>query len=105
VHAYSPAYKQKDIDTLLPLVDHLSFNSLHQWYTYKDQIVQSAVSPGLRVNPEHSETTTPIYDPAAPGSRLGVLAADLQEAVLSGLSGLHIHTNAMLMLQNALYKR
>lgn len=91
VHAYSPAYKQQDIDQLLPLVNHISFNSLSQWQRYKQQVLSSGVAVGLRVNPEHREADTELYDPSAPGSRLGVRTADLIDADLTGISGLHIH--------------
>jgi carboxynorspermidine decarboxylase len=61
VHAYSPAFKPADIDELVNLVDHISFNSLGQWQRYKKQILSSTVSAGLRVNPEHQETETEMY--------------------------------------------
>lgn len=91
VHAYSPAYKQADIDELVKLVNHLSFNSLSQWQRYKEQIAETAISVGLRVNPEHREAETELYDPSAPGSRLGVKAADLDDQDLTDLEGFHIH--------------
>jgi carboxynorspermidine decarboxylase len=91
VHCYSPAYKQKDMDELLTLVHHLSFNSLSQWRRFKDQVMQSSVSPGLRVNPENQEADTPLYDPCAPGSRLGILASQLEGQDLSGIEGFHVH--------------
>jgi len=47
---------------------------------------------GLRVNPEHSEGHTPLYDPCSPGSRLGIRAAELSDSSLEGVSGLHFHT-------------
>ncbi|WP_293746746.1 carboxynorspermidine decarboxylase [uncultured Paraglaciecola sp.] len=91
VHAYSPAFKPNDINELVNLVNHISFNSLGQWNRYKDQILQAGVSAGLRVNPEHSETETALYDPSAPGSRLGIKAKDLEGADLTGIEGFHIH--------------
>ena len=91
VHAYSPAYKQTDIDELVTLVNHISFNSLNQWQRYKQQVLRAGVSAGLRVNPEHQETATELYDPSAPGSRLGIRAQDLQGADLSDIDGFHIH--------------
>jgi carboxynorspermidine decarboxylase len=51
-----------------------------------------AISCGIRVNPEHSEGTVPIYDPCSPGSRLGVRYKDFKDQDLSGISGLHFHT-------------
>ncbi|TDF35162.1 carboxynorspermidine decarboxylase [Alteromonadaceae bacterium M269] len=91
VHAYSPAYKPQDIDELIPLVNHISFNSLSQWERYKEQIIQAGIQAGLRVNPEHREAETELYDPSAPGSRLGIKASDLEGQDLAGISGLHIH--------------
>lgn len=91
VHCYSPGYKQKDIDQLVNLCHHMSFNSINQWSKFKDQIMQSSVSPGLRVNPENQEADTPLYDPCAPGSRLGILASQLEGQDLSGIDGFHVH--------------
>lgn len=91
VHAYSPAFKPTDIDELVNLVDHISFNSLGQWQRYKQQIVKSKVSAGLRVNPEHQEAETELYDPSAPGSRLGIRVKDLHDADLTDIDGFHIH--------------
>jgi carboxynorspermidine decarboxylase len=89
VHAYSPAYKVNDANELAGLVNHLSFNSLSQWHAHKD--VLSNVSLGLRINPEHQEADTPLYDPAAPGSRLGIRASELEGVDLSGIEGFHCH--------------
>src|SRR5690554_1338054 len=91
VHAYAPAYKQSDITELLPIVHHISFNSLSQWQRYKDQVLEAGVSAGLRVNPEHQEAETELYDPSAPGSRLGIRAVDLDNADITGIEGLHVH--------------
>ena len=91
VHAFSPAYKPKDIDAMCKLVNHLSFNSVAQWHRYKDQLASAGVSVGLRINPEHQEAETPLYDPAAPGSRLGVRLAELDGLSLEGLEGFHVH--------------
>jgi carboxynorspermidine decarboxylase len=91
VHAYAPAYKPEEIDQLRGLVNHISFNSLNQWRRYRDAIARTGISPGLRINPEHREAEVALYDPAAPGSRLGVRRAQLQESDLEGLEGFHIH--------------
>ncbi len=91
VHAYAPGYKQADIDTLLPLVNHISFNSVGQWQRYAEQTIAAGVSPGLRVNPEHQEAATELYDPSAPGSRLGIRALELEGVDLTGVEGLHVH--------------
>lgn len=95
---YSPAYDDEDIDQLLEFTDHLDFNSLSQWFRFREKIfahhrfISGEVVCGLRVNPEHSTGQTPIYDPCVPGSRLGITADQLQGADLTGISGLHFHT-------------
>lgn len=91
VHAYSPAYKAQDMDELVTLCEHISFNSLSQWQQFKDQVLSHKVSAGLRVNPENQEADTPLYDPCAPGSRLGILASQLDGQDLSGIDGFHVH--------------
>jgi carboxynorspermidine decarboxylase len=89
VHAYSPAYKEADAIEMASLVNHLSFNSLSQYDTHKEALKN--VSLGLRINPEHQEAETPLYDPAAPGSRLGIRASELEGVDLSGIEGFHCH--------------
>ena len=46
----------------------------------------------MRINPECSTQNHAIYDPCAPGSRLGVKIADFRPDLLAGLDGLHFHT-------------
>lgn len=91
VHAYSPAYKSADMTELVELCDHISFNSLHQWRQFKQLTAKYGVSAGLRVNPEIQEAETPLYDPCAPGSRLGILASQLDGQDLEGIEGFHVH--------------
>jgi carboxynorspermidine decarboxylase len=79
------------MDELVNLCEHISFNSLTQWQRYKEQVLSSEVSPGLRVNPENQEADTALYDPCAPGSRLGILAAQLVDKDLSDIEGFHVH--------------
>ena len=48
---------------------------------------------GLRINPECStQGDHAIYDPCAPGSRLGVTLENFPEHLAGELSGLHFHT-------------
>jgi carboxynorspermidine decarboxylase len=44
------------------------------------------------VNPEYSEVETELYNPCAPGSRLGIIAANLPDVLPSEIEGLHFHT-------------
>ncbi|WP_421867989.1 carboxynorspermidine decarboxylase [Motiliproteus sp.] len=97
VHVYSAAYSEADMVALVELADHLVFNSFDQWRRFKPLIEQAQqhrpqLKVGLRINPEHSEGTVAIYDPCAPGSRLGIPLAAFSGQDLSGLSGLHFHT-------------
>lgn len=91
VHAYSPAYKDNDIEVLLRHCNHISFNSLSQLQRYRDQATAAGVSIGIRINPEQPEADTELYDPSAPGSRLGILSSQLQGQDLSGIEGFHVH--------------
>lgn len=93
VHLCAPAYKDNEFDQLLGLCDHIVFNSFSQWRHFKPRVDELARGTrcGIRVNPEHSEVETPIYDPCAPNSRLGVRRADFETGSLDGISGLHFH--------------
>ncbi|MGB0579959.1 MAG: carboxynorspermidine decarboxylase [Limisphaerales bacterium] len=94
VHAYAPAYTQQDVDELLPIVDHLVFNSINQLEFFRPQVqaAERKVSIGLRVNPEYSEVETAIYNPCAPCSRLGMTSDQIKPEDLEGVEGLHFHT-------------
>lgn len=98
VHVFAAAYSDDDIREIAPLADHIVFNSFAQRYSCLETARNIAAAAGrniefgLRVNPEHSEGTTPLYDPCAPGSRLGIRAADFARHSLEGISGLHFHT-------------
>ena len=94
VHAYAPAYSDQDIEEILPLVDHISFNSFSQWERYRDRVESfpKPVSMGLRINPEYSEIATPLYDPCRANSRLGMRRCQFGGKNLSGLDGFHFHT-------------
>jgi carboxynorspermidine decarboxylase len=99
LHAYAPAYSDSDISELLPICDHLVFNSLSQWQRFRSRVEahnkahpDRRVSCGLRINPEHREVAVALYDPCAPGSRLGVTREALRPELMEGLEGLHFHT-------------
>ncbi len=93
-HLCAPAYRDDDMAEYLKLVDHIVFNSLAQWLRFKDQVhaYKRPVACGLRINPMHSEVKTAIYDPCAPGSRLGITQEAFEDIDLSGITGLHFHT-------------
>lgn len=91
-HIFSPAYLEDEIDEIAEICDHIVFNSFSQWEKYKDR-VKGKASCGIRINPEFStQSDHAIYDPCAPGSRLGVTADNFREDLLDGIEGLHFHT-------------
>ncbi|MDX1775957.1 MAG: carboxynorspermidine decarboxylase [Desulfobulbales bacterium] len=94
VHVHAPAYAEKDMDELLQLADHISFNSMSQLQLHREKLQKSSrpVRSGLRINPQYSEVEVELYNPCAPGSRLGITAEELQGHDLAGISGLHFHT-------------
>ncbi|MBQ3911891.1 MAG: carboxynorspermidine decarboxylase [Lachnospiraceae bacterium] len=92
VHVYSPAYTESEIAELSRIADHVVFNSTAQVRKYAGAFAGTHVSLGLRVNPECSTQETAIYDPCAPGSRLGITAANFDPEVLEYIDGLHFHT-------------
>jgi carboxynorspermidine decarboxylase len=94
VHVYAPAYSQKDMEELLPLVNHVTFNSINQWQLHRERVQESPrpIRCGLRINPQYSEVKVELYNPCAPNSRLGITLDELQGADLKGISGLHFHT-------------
>ena len=94
VHSFAAAFKESDVIELLELSDHLVFNSFDQLERFRPrwEAYNGKVSVGLRINPEHSEGHTAIYDPCAPCSRLGIPLAAFEGRSLDGVEGLHFHT-------------
>ena len=91
-HIFSAAYTDNEIREILEICDHISFNSFSQWERYRDKVFKSGISPGIRINPQHSTQGHGIYDPCAIGSRLGVTIDNFREDLLDGIEGLHFHT-------------
>ena len=94
VHSFAAAFKESDVTELLELSDHLVFNSFDQLERFRPQweSYNGKVSVGLRINPEHSEGHTAMYDPCAPCSRLGIPLKAFEGRSLEGVEGLHFHT-------------
>jgi carboxynorspermidine decarboxylase len=97
VHVYAPSFKAAEMQRIMPIADHISFNSLAQWRKWRPTLDAARAaghrvpSPGIRVNPEHSEVAVALYDPCSPNCRLGTRASALEDEDLSGLEGLHFH--------------
>ncbi len=94
VHVFAAAYSESDMREIAGLADHVIFNSFAQFDHFRPLLAASGrpIECGLRLNPEHSEGTVPIYDPCAPGSRLGIRRAAFAGRSLEGVDGLHFHT-------------
>lgn len=94
-HTYSPAYEDKDFDTIMRCSSHITFNSLQQFEHFYPRIVENGkpLSCGLRINPQYSEIETTLYNPCAPGSRFGILAEQLPDKLPEGVEGFHCHNH------------
>ena len=99
VHVFCAAYRDDEMDELLRYADHIVFNSPAQLAKFGAKVKAAGKSVGLRINPECStQDGHAIYDPCAPGSRLGTTRAAWDAAVAQNpalpqlLDGLHFHT-------------
>ena len=99
VHVFCAAYRDDEMDELLRYADHIVFNSPAQLAKFGAKVKAAGKSVGLRINPECStQDGHAIYDPCAPGSRLGTTRAAWDAAVAQDpalpqlLDGLHFHT-------------
>jgi len=97
VHVFCGAYREEEFEELLRYADHIVFNSVGQLAKFGSRAKEAGKSVGLRINPECStQASHAIYDPCAPGSRLGVTRAvweqEMTDELFSLLDGLHFHT-------------
>jgi carboxynorspermidine decarboxylase len=97
VHVFCGAYRESEFGELLRYADHIVFNSPNQLARFGERAKAAGKSVGLRINPECStQEGHDIYDPCAPGSRLGTTRRQWDEqmtpAMVSLLDGLHFHT-------------
>lgn len=94
VHTFSAAYSGPDFRDIIKFSDYITFNSFSMWRRFKHIIEQEKkeIKCGIRVNPEHSEVMTAIYDPCAPKSRLGMRRSQFDGESLKGITGFHLHT-------------
>ncbi|WP_408071106.1 carboxynorspermidine decarboxylase [Butyrivibrio sp. JL13D10] len=107
IHVFEPAFGDSEISEVCDIADHIVFNSISQlehhrkvWEkaieikgTIEKPLKRNGLSVGLRVNPEFStQEGHDIYDPCAPGSRLGIRLCDFPEELPKGVEGLHFHT-------------
>lgn len=98
-HVFSAAYRPDEFDEILNYADHIVFNTPGQVLKYGEKVKKAGKQAGLRLNPECStQEGHAIYDPCAPGSRMGTTLSKLSEAgnfeetILPYLDGFHMHT-------------
>lgn len=93
-HTYSPAYTEENFPVFMKYSSHITFNSLSQFNRFYPLIAASGdkISCGLRINPEYSEVGTDLYNPCAPGSRMGITVFHLGDTLPEGVEGFHFHT-------------
>jgi carboxynorspermidine decarboxylase len=93
-HTFSPAFHTTDFNDVMQNSSHITFNSLLQLEQFLPAVqnFSKKISVGIRVNPEFSEVETELYNPCAPGTRLGILAEQLGDKLPDGVEGLHFHT-------------
>ncbi len=97
VHVFCAAYQESEFDELLRYAGHIVFNSPRQLERFGPLAKKAGKSIGLRINPECStQEDHAIYDPCAPGSRLGATRAQwnagMSPKLMELLDGLHFHT-------------
>ena len=93
-HTYNVAYIEDEFEEMMDLSSHLVFNSIAQFRRFypRVQAFERHISCGIRINPEYSSVETDLYNPAAPGSRLGETADKFADGLPEGVEGLHFHT-------------
>ena len=99
VHVFCAGYREDEFEELLSFADHIVFNSPSQLLRFGKRVKEAGKSAGLRINPECStQEGHAIYDPCAPGSRMGTTRAQWETAVrkhpelIGLLDGIHFHT-------------
>ncbi|MGN8817582.1 carboxynorspermidine decarboxylase [Oribacterium sp. HCP28S3_H8] len=114
-HVFCPAYKPEEIREIAEICDHVIFNSftqldrfapivaeLHRKKPQHSSAGRSMGAPtgiGIRLNPECStQGDHAIYDPCAPGSRMGVTLQNFERGLkeypeaFKLVDGFHVHT-------------
>ena len=99
VHVFCAGYRADEFEELLHYADHIVFNSPSSLLRFGKRAKEAGKSVGLRINPECStQEGHEIYDPCAPGSRMGTTRAQWDEACEKNpelpdlLDGIHFHT-------------
>jgi carboxynorspermidine decarboxylase len=98
LHATSPGIRERDIDELGSLCDHLALNSLSQLRRLGPRL-RRPEQLGLRINPQISLVADDRYDPCRRSSKLGVPLDELKRRMVRepdlarDVRGVLIHSN------------
>ena len=103
-HVFAPAFKAAEFEEIAGICDHVIFNSAAQLEKFLPVCRKNGVGVGLRINPECStQGDHAIYDPCAPGSRLGVTLENFPEHLAGELSGHIFHRENWYGFDDATY--
>ncbi len=91
-HTYAPVYSDCEVDEIAQYSSHMTFNSVAHYLHHRPLMQKMGISCGLRINPEYSDVETDLYNPCAPGSRMGIIRDQLPDQLPEGIEGLHFHT-------------
>ncbi len=93
VHVYAPAYAPGEVERLIPIADHIYFNSPEQIGRYAAQVKAAGRKLGIRINPGYSNATLggALYDPCAPFSRFGTPADQIDQLPWGDIDIFHVH--------------
>ena len=104
-HIFAPAFRPEEMEEIASICDHVVFNSFAQLKKYGAMTAArhgeqgKAAGIGLRINPECStQGDHAIYDPCAPGSRLGITRENFTRGMseypeaFRFVDGIHFHT-------------
>jgi carboxynorspermidine decarboxylase len=98
VQSSGSGFGEKELLEFLSLSDHMVFNSFSLWQRFGEITSKwkDRVSFGIRINPQHQEAKTPLYDPSAPFSRLGTPKDQFpreafEKGFIEGIEGYHFH--------------
>jgi carboxynorspermidine decarboxylase len=90
-HLCAPVYLENEIEKITDVSSHITFNSVNQFFRYREVAFRKGLQTAIRINPEYSEVATDLYNPCIPGSRLGMTTGELGEVLPEGITGLHFH--------------
>jgi carboxynorspermidine decarboxylase len=94
VHTFGAAYNDGEIEDVVAYSNVIIFNSFYQLRKFGPVVSKTGIQIGLRVNPGHSEVATEMYNPSAPGSRLGVTNDVFKKEfnpLKDKIDGIHFH--------------